>query len=110
MPELMTDLGQGALPGVNGVLTPDPPASVAGHLGPGEGVGALVAAFMPGTVDPAHGVVPAVRPGCRLDRARRPHARDVMRETAVAVGLCLRPVIMRRVDTTTGETEIVHLD
>src|SRR3954463_6619806 len=50
-----------------------------------------------------------LRPGSRADRARRPRARDVLRETAVEFGVCVRPLPMRRVDTATGEVEIVDL-
>src|SRR4051794_20271812 len=50
-----------------------------------------------------------VRPGSRADRARRPHARDVLRETAVEFGVCVRPLAMRRVNLDTGEVEIVDL-
>src|SRR5215213_3064823 len=46
------------------------------------------------------------RPGSRADRARRPRARDALRETAVEFGVCVRPLPLRRVDTATGETEI----
>src|SRR4051794_33871335 len=48
----------------------------------------------------------APRPGSRTDRARRPRARDALRETAVEFGVCVRPLALRRVDTTTGETQI----
>jgi hypothetical protein len=50
-----------------------------------------------------------VRPGSRADRARQPRARDVLRETAVEFGVCVRPLAMRRVDLDTGETEVVDL-
>jgi hypothetical protein len=49
------------------------------------------------------------RPGSRADRARRPPARDVLRETAVEFGVCVRPLAMRRIDLDTGEVEIVDL-
>ena len=49
------------------------------------------------------------RPGSRADRARRPRARDALRETAVEFGVCVRPLPLRRVDTTTGETQILDL-
>jgi hypothetical protein len=56
---------------------------------------------------PASGV-PAEepRPGSRADRATQPRAREVLRDTAVEFGVCVRPVAMRRVDLATGETEI----
>ena len=44
--------------------------------------------------------------GSRADRAPSPRARDVLRDTAVEFGVCVRPVPMRRVDLATGETEI----
>src|SRR4051812_21395045 len=47
-----------------------------------------------------------VRPGSRADRARQPRARDVLRETAVEFGVCVRPIPMRRVDLVTGETQV----
>src|SRR3954466_3196409 len=49
------------------------------------------------------------RPGSRADRARRPRARDVLREIAVEFGVCVRPLPMRRINPTTGETSIVDL-
>jgi hypothetical protein len=63
------------------------------------------------TADPEVDVVKmeAVRPGSRADRARRPRARDVLRETAVEFGVCVRPLAMRRVNLDTGETEILDL-
>jgi hypothetical protein len=48
----------------------------------------------------------APRPGSRADRASRPRAMDVLRETAVEFGVCVRPLPMRRVDPATGEVEI----
>src|SRR3954454_6046313 len=50
-----------------------------------------------------------VRPGSRADRARQPRARDVLRETAVEFGVCVRPLAMRRVNLDSGEVEIVDL-
>src|SRR3954470_16424168 len=49
------------------------------------------------------------RPESRADRARQPRARDVLRETAVEFGVCVRPLPIRRVDLDTGEVEIVDL-
>jgi hypothetical protein len=51
----------------------------------------------------------APRPGSRLQRARMPRAKDVVRDLAVEVGVCVRPVPLRRIDTTTGETEVVDI-
>src|SRR3954454_6174563 len=55
------------------------------------------------------GVEEGERPGSRADRARRPRARDVLRETAVEFGVCVRPLPMRRINPTTGEIDIVDL-
>jgi hypothetical protein len=64
--------------------------------------------------DPAagleHSPARVVRPGSRIDRARQPRARDVLRDTAVEFGVCVRPVLLRRTDLDTGETETVELD
>jgi len=49
------------------------------------------------------------RPGSRADRARRPRARDVLRETAVEFGVCVRPLPLRRVDTATGEVQVLDV-
>lgn len=49
-----------------------------------------------------------VRPGSRQDRARRPRARHVLRDTAIEFGVCVRPVLLRRTDTATGETVVVE--
>src|SRR3954470_16392532 len=49
------------------------------------------------------------RTGSRADRARRPRARDVLRETAVEFGVCVRPLPMRRINPITGEVDIVDL-
>jgi len=43
----------------------------------------------------------------RVERARLPLARQVIDAVAVDHGVCVRPLPMRRVDTVTGETEIV---
>jgi hypothetical protein len=45
----------------------------------------------------------------RAERARMPLARHVVREVAVAHGVCVRPVPLRRVDLTTGETSVVDV-
>jgi hypothetical protein len=49
-----------------------------------------------------------VRPGSRADRLTRPRARDVVTEAAVNAGVCIRPVLLRRTDTTTGETQVIE--
>jgi hypothetical protein len=50
-----------------------------------------------------------VHRGSRADRARQPRARDVLRETAVEFGVCVRPLPMRRINPATGEIDIVDL-
>ncbi len=45
--------------------------------------------------------------GSRAARLRQPLARHVLEAVAVENGVCVRPLAMRRVDVTTGETEIV---
>jgi len=47
------------------------------------------------------------RPGSRLTRLRMPLARQVVEAVAIQEGVCVRPIAMRRVDVTTGETTIV---
>ncbi len=49
-----------------------------------------------------------VRPGSREDRARQPRAKTVLRDVAVEFGVCVRPVLLRRTDTATGETTVVE--
>lgn len=49
-----------------------------------------------------------VRPGSRLDRAGQPRAAQVRRRVAVEFGVCVRPVLLRRVDLDTGVTEVVE--
>ncbi|WP_368671131.1 replication initiator [Frankia sp. BMG5.23] len=56
---------------------------------------------------PAPSSVPAPSVGSsRVDRARMPLARQVVEAVAVENGVCIRPLAMRRVDTTTGETSV----
>jgi hypothetical protein len=50
-----------------------------------------------------------VRPGSRADRARRPRAKDALRETAAEFGVCVRPLPIRRVDLATGEVAVKDL-
>ncbi len=45
--------------------------------------------------------------GTRAARLRQPLARHVLEAAAAENGVCIRPLAMRRVDVTTGETEIV---
>src|ERR1700739_1182661 len=46
-------------------------------------------------------------PTTRAQRLAMPLARDVVRELAITHGACIRPVQLRRTDTTTGRTEPV---
>ena len=50
-----------------------------------------------------------VRAGSRIDRLTRPRARDVVTETAVEFGVCVRPVLLRRTDLETGETLVIEV-
>jgi hypothetical protein len=43
-----------------------------------------------------------VRPGARVDRLTRPRARDIVTEAAIEAGVCIRRVLLRWVDTTSG--------
>lgn len=45
----------------------------------------------------------------RVERARMPLARDVVRAVAVEHGVCIRPVPVRQTDTVTGETTVVDV-
>ncbi|WP_035797980.1 replication initiator [Kitasatospora mediocidica] len=45
----------------------------------------------------------------RVERARMPLARDVLRAVAEEHGVCVRPVAVRRTDVLTGETEIIDI-
>ncbi len=49
------------------------------------------------------------RPGSRADRMRMPMAKQVLREVAESVGVCVRPLAIRRTDTHTGLTEIIDV-
>jgi hypothetical protein len=49
------------------------------------------------------------RPGSRAARLLQPVAKDVARELAKQFGVCVRPVWLRRTDTTTGQTELVSV-
>jgi hypothetical protein len=61
------------------------------------------------TVTATPGASQLPRPGSRADRARRPRARNLLRETAVEFGVCVRPLPLRRVETATGETQVVDV-
>ncbi|WP_254858348.1 replication initiator [Protofrankia sp. BMG5.30] len=58
-----------------------------------------------GPIGPVAATGPAV--GSRAARLRLPLARQVLEAVAVDNGVCLRPLAMRRIDLTTGETETV---
>jgi hypothetical protein len=45
----------------------------------------------------------------RAERAQMPLAREVVRAAAIENGVCIRPVPVRRVDRTTGATEVIDL-
>ncbi|MEV4105537.1 replication initiator [Nonomuraea sp. NPDC049649] len=45
----------------------------------------------------------------RAERLRMPWARDVALEVAKQHGVCIRPVALKRLDTTTGQSEIIDV-
>jgi hypothetical protein len=47
--------------------------------------------------------------GTRAERAKMPQARDLVRTVAIDHGVCIRPVPVRRIDMTTGETEVIDV-
>lgn len=49
------------------------------------------------------------RPGSRAARLAQPVAKDVARDLAVRFGVCVKPVWLRRTDTTTGQTEVISV-
>jgi hypothetical protein len=61
---------------------------------------------IPGPTEPAED---APRPGSRAARMRQPLARDVLRAMAEQAGVCVRPVLLRRTDKATGQTEVVEV-
>jgi hypothetical protein len=65
----------------------------------------------PGTADDVREPVrvPAPRVSSRLLRAKMPFARTVAVDVAVEFGVCTRPIPLRRLDITTGETSIVDV-
>jgi hypothetical protein len=52
---------------------------------------------------------PVPRPSSRLARAKMPRAKDVVHDLAVEVGVCVRPLPLRRINTSTGETEVIDV-
>lgn len=51
--------------------------------------------------------VKAPRPGSRADRMLIPIAKDALKAMAEDLGVCVRPLAMRRTDTATGRTEVM---
>ena len=51
----------------------------------------------------------APRPGSRLARLAMPRAVDALKAMAEEHGVCTRPVLLRRTDLTTGQTEVIDL-
>jgi len=49
-----------------------------------------------------------VRPGSRADRLTKPRARDLVTDAAIEAGVCIRPVLLRAIDTATGETTVIE--
>jgi len=49
------------------------------------------------------------RPGSRADRMAQPLAADVLRVLAEQAGVCVKPLAIRRIDTSTGETTILDV-
>jgi hypothetical protein len=49
------------------------------------------------------------RPGSRAARMRQPLAKDALRLLAEQYGVCVRPLALRRTDTTTGLTEVIEV-
>lgn len=49
------------------------------------------------------------RPGTRAARMRHPLAKDVLHSLAEAHNVCVRPLAIRRTDTTTGLTEVIEV-
>src|SRR5690242_823705 len=45
----------------------------------------------------------------RAERALMPLSREVVRAAAVDHGVCIRPIAVRRIDLTTGQTEVVDV-
>jgi hypothetical protein len=52
---------------------------------------------------------PPARPGSRADRMRKPLAKDALKQLAEQNGVCVRPLVLRRTDTHTGQTEVVEV-
>ncbi|HET8660707.1 MAG TPA: replication initiator [Micromonosporaceae bacterium] len=49
------------------------------------------------------------RPGSRAARLAMPRAVDALRQLAHEYGVCTRPVLLRRTDLATGQTEVIDL-
>lgn len=50
-----------------------------------------------------------VRPGSRAARMALPRAIDALKQLAAEYGVCTRPVLLRRTDLATGQTEVIDL-
>src|SRR5262245_6952735 len=49
------------------------------------------------------------RPGSRADRMLMPIATNALKKIAEEIGVCVRPLAIRRTDTHTGLTEVVDV-
>jgi hypothetical protein len=49
------------------------------------------------------------RPGSRLARLQTPMTKQILQELARTYGICLHPLVLRRTDIVTGETEILEV-
>jgi hypothetical protein len=49
------------------------------------------------------------RPGSRADRMSHPRAIDTLKTVAQIHGVCVRPIVLRRTDRETGQTDIVEV-
>jgi hypothetical protein len=56
--------------------------------------------------DPAD---PTPRPGSRAARMRMPLAGEALREIAQRYGVCVRPLAIRRIDSVTGQADIIEV-
>ncbi|GIF68759.1 hypothetical protein Ais01nite_67940 [Asanoa ishikariensis] len=50
-----------------------------------------------------------LRPGSRAARMALPRAIDALKQLATEYGVCTRPVLLRRTDLATGQTEVIDL-
>ncbi|HEX6970023.1 MAG TPA: replication initiator [Micromonosporaceae bacterium] len=61
---------------------------------------------LPGLTPP---VIDRPRPGSRADRMLMPLSKDVLRQMAEQLGVCVRPLAIRRIDRETGVTEVIDI-